>query len=308
MNVRFPINSAKRTVYWQQSIAFKHSVCGRQDWGAQPMKHLKGKVAVVTGAASGIGRATALALADEGVRLILTDIDEEALALVRDEIAKRSECLLTQGVDVSKPEAIDAFAEEVHAQAPAIDILVNCAGVYLTGTLLDLTPEDWDWVLSINLQGTISMCRVFAPPMAKRRQGHIANLASMYGFWPSPCVAGYLTSKFAVFGFSRALREDLRPHGVGVSTVCPGMVNTGIVNSMRIRHTEKAEDLREQLVASYNHRHYGPEKVASAIVRGIRRNRDLVLITPEARIMYRIERYCPPLSRFIARRAAKSMF
>ena len=273
------------------------------------MKRFEDKVVLVVGAASGIGRTTALAFADEGARLMLADLDEDGLHTVAKEAAERSACLLAQRVDVSKTEDMAALAEAVHEAVPCVDVLVNSAGVYITGGILDLSLEDWDWVLSINLHGLIHGCHYFIPPMARRGQGgHVVNLASMYGYWTSPQVVGYLTSKFGVFGFSEALREDLRPYGVRVSTVCPGMINTGLVNRMRIRHTACPEESRGQLADAYQHRNYGPEKVAHAIVDAVYKKRKMVLVSPESRIMYRLERWCPALSRAIARSAAKRMF
>ena len=274
------------------------------------MRAIKGRVALVTGAASGIGRATALALAGEGAQLVLADINAEAVAETAREIDAVSRCLLAERVDVSDREAVAAFAERVHRDLPGVDVLVNNAGVYLTGTLLDLSLEDWDWCLSTNLWGVIHMAHFFVPGMVERGAGgHIVNVSSMYGYWPSPGVIGYLTAKFGVFGFSEALREDLRGHGIGVSTVCPGVVRTNLLKTMRLRNDGGPEEkARERLEETYRRRDYGPEHVARAIVKAIRSNRKIVIVSPEARIMYQIERFCPPLSRLIARNAAKRMF
>ena len=274
------------------------------------MKELLGKVALVTGAASGIGRATALALARDGARLIVCDVDGQGLDEAAAELGTQGACLLAQRVDVSRRDEMAAFAARVHDTLPGVDVLVNSAGVYLVGGLLDLSLDDWDWALSVNLWGVIHACHYFVPPMAGRGAGgHVVNLASMYGFWPSPGVAGYLTSKFGVFGFSESLREDLRGAGIGVSTVCPGVINTGIIRNMRIRSAAgEAQGLRHELEQAYARRNYGPEKVADAVVQAIRRNRKLVLVSPEAQLMYRLERWCPRLSRLIARAAAKRLF
>lgn len=184
------------------------------------------------------------------------------------------------------------------------------AGVYVSGAIGELGLEDWDWVVSVNLFGVIHACHYFLPSMVARGTGgNVVNLVSMYGYWVSPGVAGYLTSKFGVFGFSEALREDLRTHGIAVATACPGMINTGIVRNMRIRNAHGRETaVMTALQQTYARRNYGPERVARAIVRAIKHDRKLVLVSPEARLMYHLERWCPPLSRFIARRAAARMF
>ena len=273
------------------------------------MKALAGKVALVTGAASGIGRATALALAREGSRLVLADVNETLLRAVELEVAARAPCLLARAVDVSKREAMEAFARSVHQTVPSIDILVNNAGVYLTGSVLDLSLDDWEWSLSANLWSVIHGAHFFVPQMVERGAGgHVVNVVSMYGYWPAPGVIGYLTAKFGVFGFSEALREDLRGSGIGVSTVCPGMVRTNLVQNMRVRNERPPETKRAHLQNIYERRNYGPEKVACAIVNAIRHDRKIVLVSPEARVMYYLERWCPPVSRVIARMAARRMF
>jgi len=272
------------------------------------MVNIDGKVALVTGAGSGIGRATALALARDGARLVLCDVNGEALDGVASEIGAAS-CVLAQRVDVSKRDEMKALADAVHDRVPALDILVNNAGVYLTGGILDLSLEDWEWVLGIDLWGVIHGAHFFVPKMAARAQGgHVVNVCSMYGFWVSPKVIGYLTAKFGVFGFSEALREDLRGTGIGVSTICPGVIKTNLLETTRLRNPGDAAALRSHLDATYQRRNYGPEKVARAIVNAVKRNRRLVLVSPESKIMYHIDRLCPPLSRLIARSAARRMF
>jgi len=272
------------------------------------MARLKGRAALVTGAARGIGRATALALAEEGARLILADIDAAALRETQAEVAARSECLLAETVDVANRDRMAAFAESVHQTMPCVDILVNNAGVYLTGSLLEISLEDWDWALSINLWGMIHTAHFFVPPMVRQGvHGHVVNVSSMYGYWPAPGVIGYLTAKFGVFGFSEALREDLRPYGITVATVCPGIVRTDLVRNMRLRNVGGAASAVEHLQQAYDRRNYGPDKVARAIVRAVLRNRKRVMVSPEAHIMYYMERFCPWLSRRIARGATKRM-
>ncbi|MCX5758554.1 MAG: SDR family NAD(P)-dependent oxidoreductase [Candidatus Hydrogenedentes bacterium] len=273
------------------------------------MRTIEHRVALVTGAASGIGRATAIALARKGAQLVLCDVDATGLDDTAAQVAQISVCRLARSVDVSKSEDVGAFADEVHAQAPAVDVLVNNAGVYVVGGILDLSLEDWDWVLGVNLRGVINCSHFFVRKMAERGAGgHVVNVSSMYGFWPASDVIGYLTSKFGVFGFSEALRADLRGIGIGVFTVCPGVINTNLVKATRLRNTDNADALRNHLQGIYDRRNYGPEKVADAIVRAIQRNRRLVLVSPEARIMYHVNRLCPPLSRIIARASTRRMF
>ncbi len=262
----------------------------------------------MTGAGSGIGQATAIALAEAGAKIILCDINAEGLETTAKTIGADA-CLLKQKVDVSDRTAMAAFAEEVHRNVLAVDILINNAGVYVTGGVLDLSLEDWDWVLSVDLWGVIHGLHYFVPPMVQRGiTGHVVNVSSMAGFWIAPQITGYLTAKFGVFGLSEALREDLRGTGIGVTTACPGMINTNLIQTTRIRHAEDEERRREQLKEAYQRRNYGPEKVAKGILKAIRKNQRIALISPESKIMYYMEKYCPTLSRYIARRAFKQLF
>lgn len=272
------------------------------------MREIRDKVALVTGAASGIGRATAVALAHEGARLVLCDVNEAALADCASEIERISKCLFARRVDVSNANEVEAFANDVHALVPAVDILVNNAGVHLVGGILDLSLEDWKWVLSVNLWGAIHCSHYFVHKMAERGCGHVVNVSSMHGFWAAPHVIGYLTGKFGVYGFSEALRADLRPYGIGVSTVCPGMINTRLLENMRYKASPDATAAREHLEGMYRRRDYGPEKVARAIVGAIRRNRRRVFVSPESWLMYRIVRVSPELSAWIGRVTVRRMF
>jgi NADP-dependent 3-hydroxy acid dehydrogenase YdfG len=216
---------------------------------------------------------------------------------------------MARRVDVANRGEMKALGEAVHERVAALDILVNNAGVYVTGGILDLSLEDWDWVLGIDLWGVIHGVHFFVPKMVERAgEGHVVNVSSMYGYWVGPGVIGYLTAKFGVFGFSEALREDLRGTRIGVSTLCPGVIKTNLVQATRFRNTKNEDAQRSHLEETYRRRAYGPEKVARAIVDAIKRNRGLVLVSPESKIMYQIHRLCPPLSRIIARRAARRMF
>ncbi len=270
---------------------------------------MHGKVALVTGAASGIGRATALALAREGARLVLCDIDQEGVVRTGKEAADLSECLLTRRVDVSNREHVRNFSEEVHAVIPALDILVNNAGVYINGGLVDLSLDDWDWVISTNLWGAIHCAHFFVPKMIERgAAGHVVNVSSMFGFWIAPDVIGYLTSKFGVFGFSGALHAELKRYGIGVTTVCPGVVNTTLLENMRCRGSGDAEETRSRLERIYRRRNYGPDRVARAIVKAIRKKKRLAFISPESRLMSLAVRFSPGISGIIARVVTGHMF
>lgn len=270
------------------------------------MKRLEDRIALVTGAASGIGRATARALSRAGMRLILCDIDERGLADVAAEIGPA--CLLTRRVDVSQSDEVAAFAAEVHARIPAVDLLVNNAGVGLHGGMLDTPLADWDWVLGVNLWGVIHGCHHFVPQMVRRAQGgHVVNVSSVLGYFAMAQTAGYCASKYAVLGLSEALRAELTPHGIGVSAICPGVIDTGIIAATRFHGTGDAGGMRDRVAARYRQRGYGPEKVAEAVVQAVRDNRGVVPVSPEAWALYYVKRFLPglavPLSRLLARGA-----
>jgi NAD(P)-dependent dehydrogenase (short-subunit alcohol dehydrogenase family) len=265
---------------------------------------LRGKTALVTGAASGIGRATVEALAHDGARIIACDVNEPGLREV--ERALGAACLFAHRVDVSKRDEMRAFADLVHAKVPALDVLVNNAGVGLAGGILSTSLDDWDWILSINLWGVIHGCHFFIPKMVERGSGHVVNVSSVLGYFAAPDVLGYTTSKFGVLGFSESLRAELAPHGIGVSTICPGIINTGIIASTRFRGTNDAERTRSHVETMYRKRNYGPDKVATAIVRAVKKDVPVVPVSPEAWVLYYLKRFAPtlggPLGRFMAKR------
>ncbi len=264
-------------------------------------------VALVTGAASGIGLATARALHAAGMQLVLCDIDEAGL---EEAAASMERVLLTGVVDVGDREQMESFAADVHTRVPGLDVLVNNAGVGLGGTALDLELSDWEWVLRVNLWGVIHGCHFFGPPMAARGRGHIVNVSSMLGFFAVPGAIGYATSKFAVFGYSEALRAELHDHGVGVSTICPGVVDTGILRRTRMKGIADPDDARQRLDRAYNRRGYGPEKVARAIVSAIRHDKGVVPVTPESWAAWWLKRaspgVLPAIGRILKRHAERS--
>jgi NAD(P)-dependent dehydrogenase (short-subunit alcohol dehydrogenase family) len=264
---------------------------------------LQGRVALVTGAARGIGRATALALADAGAQLIISDVNAAALDELAATLRERGRLLLAQTVDVSSRTAMAAFAQAVHAQVPAVDVLVNNAGVGLSGGIESTTLDDWQWVLGVNLWGVIHGCHYFVPKMIEQAKlggapGHVVNVSSAFGYYGGSRTLGYCTSKFAVFGLSESLRNGLERYGIGVSVICPGVIDTDIVSTTRIR-TEPgrdAERVRERVQKLYKKRNYPPEHVAEAIVQAVRCRRSVVPVTSEAWLMWLTSRISAKLS------------
>jgi NAD(P)-dependent dehydrogenase (short-subunit alcohol dehydrogenase family) len=260
------------------------------------MKTFQDKLALVTGAGSGIGRATALALAGAGARVVAVDVDEARVAEIERKLGDR--CLLARRVDVSKKEEVRALAEQVHAASGALDLLINNAGVGHSGGVLNSKLEDWEWVLGANLWGVVHGCHFFVPAMVERGVGgHVVNVASTFGLVAAAGVAPYCTTKFAVLGLTESLRAELAPHRIGVSAICPGVIDTDII--ARGRFTDEAK--RARALRAFRRGH-APELVAGAILRAIRRNLAVVPVGSEAWLAWLGKRLSPRLTAFAARR------
>jgi NAD(P)-dependent dehydrogenase (short-subunit alcohol dehydrogenase family) len=261
------------------------------------MKSLEGKLALVTGAGSGIGRATAIALAEAGARILVVDIDEARVAETRASLGPQ--CVFAHKVDVSDRDAMRALADEVHAEHGAVDVLVNNAGVGHSGGVLDSSLEDWDWVVGVNLWGVVHGCHFFVPKMVERGGGgHVVNVASGFGLVAAPGVAPYCTTKFAVVGLSESLRAELAAHGIGVSAICPGVIATDIIHRGRFAD----ESMRTQVAETFRRRGHEPELVARAIVRAIKSDTAVVPVGTEAWLGYVGKRVAPGLTTMIGQR------
>ncbi len=264
-----------------------------------------GQLVLVTGAGSGIGRATALAFAQAGARVVAVDRNAEAAARTAESsrLAGAPEAW-AETADVSDEQAMEKLAETVTTEYGVVDVLVNNAGIGLSGSFFDTTPEDWEKVLDVNLWGVIHGCRLFGRRMAERGQGgHIVNVASAAAYQPSRALPAYSTSKAAVLMLSECLRAELAGQGIGVTAVCPGFVNTAITSTAHFAGVDAGEEKRLQQRAArlYGLRNYPPEKVAAAIVRAVVRNDAVVPVTPEARSARWLSRFAPGALRGIAR-------
>ncbi|MCX5438360.1 MULTISPECIES: SDR family oxidoreductase [unclassified Streptomyces] len=264
-----------------------------------------GQLVLVTGAGSGIGRATAFAFAEAGARVVAVDRDTESATRTA-EMAQLigAPQAWAETVDVADEQAMEKLAEKVAAEYGIVDVLVNNAGIGLSGSFFDTTPEDWKKVLDVNLWGVIHGCRLFGKQMAERGQGgHIVNTASAAAFQPSKALPAYSTSKAAVLMLSECLRAELAGQGIGVSAICPGLVNTNITATARFAGVDAEEEKRRQKKSSrlYGLRNYPPEKVADAILTAVVRNQAVVPVTPEARGAHLMSRFTPKALRAVAR-------
>ncbi|MFG3004228.1 SDR family oxidoreductase [Streptomyces calvus] len=287
---------------------FVTSVEAGQSGAAAPGRYAErfgGQLVLVTGAGGGIGRATALAFAEAGARVLAVDRDAGAAARTAEEARRRGAAAAwAEGADVSDERAMERLAERVTDAYGVVDVLVNNAGIGLGGSFFDTTTEEWKRVLDVNLWGVIHGCRLFGRRMAERGQGgHIVNIASAAAFQPSRALPAYSTSKAAVLMLSECLRAELAGQGIGVTAVCPGFVNTGITSTARFAGTDPETERRLQRRAArlYGLRNYPPEKVAAAVLRAVVRDEAVVPVTPEARGAYALSRWMPGVLRRIAR-------
>ncbi|MFI6977170.1 SDR family oxidoreductase [Embleya sp. NPDC050154] len=263
-----------------------------------------GRLALVTGAGGGIGRATAVAFAEQGADVVVCDLDLPAAERTAELARLYGRAAHAYRVDVADGAAMDTFAAEVVHAHGVPDIVVNNAGVGHSGTFLATTNAEWKRVLDVNLWGVIHGCRAFGTLLAERGEGgHIVNLASAAAYTPAKMLAAYATSKAAVAMLSDCLRAELAGSGVRVSTICPGIVNTGITRSTTFSGVDDTEQdaRRERFSRLYARRNYPPEKVADQIVRAIRRRRAVVAVTPEAKAGRLLSRVSPGAMRVLAR-------
>jgi NAD(P)-dependent dehydrogenase (short-subunit alcohol dehydrogenase family) len=251
-----------------------------------------GKRCFITGAASGIGRATALRLAGEGAELYLTDRDAEGLAqTVADARALGAQVPASRALNIANHDDVAAFAEEIHAQHPSMDVVMNIAGVSAWGTVDRLTHEQWEKMIAINLMGPIHVIENFLPPMvAARRGGHLVNVSSAAGLIGLPWHAAYSASKFGLRGLSEVLRFDLARYRIGVSVVVPGAVRTPLVNTVEIAGVDRDDPQVSRWVDRFSGHAVSPEKAAEKILAGVVKNRFLIYTSADIRALYAFKR------------------
>ncbi len=267
------------------------------------IRDLRGKRCLITGAASGIGRSTAIAAAGKGAELFLTDRNGEGLEQVVAEIRDAGGAVPHfAALDLVDHDAVVVFAAEVHAIAPSMDVVMNIAGISTWGKIEQLEHEHWRRTIEIDLMGPISVLECFVPPMIEaRRGGHVVNVASVAGLFGLPWHAPYSAAKFGLRGVSEVLRFDLRKNRIGVSLVCPGAVKTPLVGTVDIVGVDRDNPKMRRLIALFERRAVSPEKVAEKILEGVEKNRYMVFTSPDGRFLHLVQRYFEPIYRLIMR-------
>lgn len=257
-----------------------------------PPRTVTDKKVLITGAASGIGRATAVAAAAKGARLFLTDVNAESLDAAAAEIrANGGTVEYTKALDVADHPAVQAMAGEVHAEHGSLDIVMNVAGIAVWGTVDSLSHEQWRRTIDVNLMGPIHVIECFVPEMIRaRRGGHLVNVSSAAGLFGLPWHAPYSATKFGLRGVSEVLRFDLRRNDIGVHLVCPGAVDTGLVQTVEIAGVDKdAPPLRKE-TARFQRHAATPAQAAERIIRGIERNRYWVYTSRDIQVGHFLQR------------------
>ena len=244
------------------------------------MEDLKDKNCFITGAASGIGRSFAIALAKEGMNVFISDIDLESLQKVKRDIEDLGSSIWACKCDVSKFKDFENAAKEFYSKLGNLDLLINNAGIAVGGDMFELELEDWKSVLDVNLWSIIHSLKIFLPRMVERGSGHIVNVASGAGVFGSSEPLPYITSKFAVVGLSEALFGRLRNFGIDVSVVIPSYIKTNIFDSMKTRYSkklvneigkEKLMKIEKNIIGEIKSRSMDPDRAVKKYIRGIKK-------------------------------------
>jgi NAD(P)-dependent dehydrogenase (short-subunit alcohol dehydrogenase family) len=249
---------------------------------------LNGRSTLITGAAGGIGRATALAAAGRGAVLVLTDIAAAGLEQVVAEIrAGGGRVEYAEALDIADYDAVTRFGEAVHERMGSLDVVMNVAGAAAWGTVSNLEHRHWRTMVEVNLMGPIHVIETFLPPMvAAGRGGALVNVSSAAGLIALPWHAAYSASKYGLVGMSEVLRFDLRRHRIAVHLVVPGAVRTPLMNTVEIAGIDRADPKVERWVRRFEHRAVTPEQVAAKILHGYARGTFLIHTSPDIRFGY----------------------
>lgn len=253
-----------------------------------PVPSFTGRKVLITGAASGIGKATAVEVAKRGGQLVLTDVQTGALDQIVAEInGSGGQVLYHRPGDITDYDWVAAFARDVSAEVGVMDVVMNIAGVSAWGTVERLEHRQWRKMVEVNLMGPIHIIECFVPPMIQRgKGGQLVNVSSAAGLLALPWHAAYSASKFGLRGVSEVLRFDLRRHGIGVSLVCPGAVATPLVDTVEINGLDRTNPVIEKQISGFHRISVTPEQAAASICKGVVRNKYMVYTSFDTRFGY----------------------
>lgn len=266
------------------------------------VRYYKGAVAIVTGAASGIGKALALELAARGAQLTLIDMQEDALAALVADLKKRGADLLHFVADVRDVEALEKIIEDTNAHFGRLDLVFNNAGIVVEGPFADHSLSDWDRIIDINLKGVINGVFAALPVMQQQGFGHIVNTASLAGLIPVPRLAGYTATKHAVVGLTRVLRAEENVTGVRASVVCPGRIRTPILSGGKYGRITAETQARLAEEGSAPRGAMEPDVFARLVLRQIAKNKSVIIEPAIVRRVASIGRHFPSLMDWLAGR------
>jgi len=256
---------------------------------ARPADAFAGKVAIVTGGGSGIGAALVRALTGRGATVVIADIDEAAAKTVAAEASAAS----AVAVDVREPGAVADLVTQVAAEHGQLDLIFNNAGIAVGGMADELTLAHWDRVIDVNLRGVVHGVHAAYPLMLRQGDGHIVNTASLAGLVPGPSLAPYAAAKHAVVGLSLSLRAEGASRGVRVSAVCPGFVDTPLLGRVNPDLPQTETGTNAAALAKLLGKLYQADALAQDVLRGVARNRALIVAPRSARVAWRMTRYAP---------------
>lgn len=257
------------------------------------MKSFANKTAVITGAGSGIGRALAQQLSEEGALLALSDVNEKSLEETKASLKGTGKVSLTK-LDVSDRSAFEQYAKDTITEFGQVDMLFNNAGVALAQTVEDCSYDDFEWLMNINFWGVVYGTKSFLPHMLTRPEAIIVNVSSIFGIIALPTQSQYNAAKFAVRGFTESLRQEVKKTNLNVSCVHPGGIKTNIVVNGRMHTSMVGEQTHTQQIEEFNKMaRTTPEKAALTILNGVRKNKRRILIGQDAKFMDRMQRFFP---------------
>lgn len=258
------------------------------------MSRFNGKVAAITGAASGIGQALAWELADRGADVALCDVNEADLETTAEGVRRRGRKATTRVVDVSDRDAVEAWAEASIAEHGHVDAVVNNAGVTVQDTMADISYEDLEWIVGINFWGVMYGTKAFLPHLVERDTGWVVNVSSIFGMIAFPSQGAYNATKFAVRGFTEALRWEMEGTGVSICSVHPGGIRTNIVRNARVRRDVDGEASKDQMVARFDRvAKTTPAQAAKVIADGMAKHEPRILIGNDAKLLDTVQRILP---------------